>query len=437
MLIIFTCPLCLTTFLQRFKSNLAARGTFYYYTSKLKNRKHLLTFSKATISLLLALWLPSTSLAQGLSPHTPPSRDAVSNHLRAQPDSESQLLYLIQPSDRIIILRSTGKWYEVDIVTPQGLEYRGWIEGETPLERRRSPADEPIELEPVTKQEPQEPDLFWHSDRLRWFWSGELQEHLRVRVGAGAEQLDYQIQGVQDGELKDMPGYQFTSPLLSFAGELTALEAQVFGQNFGFPLRSRYQLGFHQVSFPVNFRANPEDEEPHELAGTGYQILTHHLEIEGGLSIRHSPHSQLSLENSIRFGFRFYETAPDLRKVDGKVVFRQTRLSGLPLAFETRIELLKRVNLSFRASLLLLSKMSESPEPAQQEESLRTQGLPWSADASLSYQWHPHWRLGISVSYFQAKGFHPGPSERLNGVHEDVEIELSSIRPLVELQAQF
>lgn len=369
--------------------------------------------------LILMGWSPLE--ATGLDPLKP--EQGLQGSLHTLPDSNSPKFREIAPTDRVVILRSQGEWYEVDVTSATGLEFRGWVRGGLAPER----------IAPVKSVESFKPAKAnpLKSDRFLWFWSGEIEEKAELAFLLGTESLRYKPTGTPLGPVTRISGYNFWG--LSFGGnaQLTLLETQFWNREFRWLLKGNYHYALFQVAF-----GNSPDL-PGEIQGASYRIQTHKFEILSMAELRPFVWSGGFLRTRMGAGYLSIDDSPDLRRTNrGNVVFSQIGFSGIvsPVEFEAQFAERYRGLLSF--SPVWLPSVTESPD-ASATNDLKTTGLHWLAKVYLQYRINHSLSVQGGAEYFSGKAKHPGESRRIDQLFEDVKIDFTSMRLVAGLGLHF
>lgn len=384
-------------------------------------KRFLNIFTIFALSLLPAFAWPSPLHSQGLNPLKP--QEGLSGSLHIAPDELSAKFREIQAEDRVIVLRSQGEWYEIDLVTPKGVEFRGWVRGALAPERAqpRLP-DETLRSDKIQPLQ---------SEKYQWFWSGEAQETARLGLLLGTEHLRFSPQGKPAGSVKTISGYRFWGFSVGSAAQLNILETELWSKKLRWLLGAHYQYGFFQVAFG-NSPALPVD-----VQGASYRIHTHQFRVESKAELRLLQWQRGYFNLKLGAGYLNFDDSPDLRRTDqGNVVFTQFSIAGLltPLEAEAQWAQNYRIGLSF--SPLWLARATENPD-ASANDSLKASGLSWIAKAFFEYQLSTHLSLSAQGDYLSAHAKHPGRSRRINADFDNVKIDVTSLRVLAGAQLHF
>jgi len=348
----------------------------------------------------------------GLDPLKPTT--ALSGYLRTQPDDQSPAFRELQATDKVRILRSEGAWYEVDVTSEKGIDFRGWVKGELAPERKV--IENPSEVMKAPKLNP------LRSDRFFWFWSGDVEETAQISLFLGAENLNYKPKGTPTGAVKSISGYNFFGFSLGGEASLTILETEMLRREFRWIVDGAYHYGFFQVAF------GNSPSLPGEIQGVSYRIHTQQFEIATKAEWRVSTWNQGFLRARIGAGYALYDDSPDLKRTSrGNVVFSQISFSGIisPIELETQFKNNYRILVGFTP--LWLPSVSENPD-ASATGNLKPDGLMWKAKTRFQYRVSPLVSLDAGADYFSGSAKHPGTSRRIDSDFTNVKIKASSIR---------
>lgn len=350
--------------------------------------------------------------------------------LKSEPRDDAPNLRKLQPEDQIHVLRSQGLWYEVDLVTNSGLEFRGWIKGDLPQELM--PGENKVSITNVMKEE--ESPL--KSKRFRWFWDRAWDERAYFNFQPGVQILKHNITGVDPSD-KDVviPGYNFTGLHLETATAFYLMKTQIKRLPIKWSLELDYAFGFFQVRFASNF--NPID-----VAGDAYRIQTHRLQLDSWIETKFNIKSSFSLEPGISLGYFFFEDAPDLKRTtNGDLIFTQIGMSALSLGIRNRFGWKDKVFITPRWNFFFLSDFKEYPNlyvgPRSSENSVAKNGSPLFFQILGEYRWTKSWSTILDLSYLQLFAKHKGPSRRIDVIYTDVEMELRQLKASLGLQFRY
>jgi len=352
------------------------------------------------------------SAQSGLDPLKPDS--PLTGYLHTQADDQSPAFRELKPTDRVRILRSEGVWYEVDVTSEKGIDFRGWVKGELAPERKE--IENPGEIMKAPKQNP------LRSDRFFWFWSGDIEETAQVSFFLGGENLSFSPKGTPTGGVKSISGYKFFGFSLGTEAALSILETELFNREFRWILDGAYHYGFFQVAF------GNSPSLPGEIQGVSYRIHTQQFEIATKAELRLMRWSQGFLKARLGAGFFLFDDSPDLKRTNrGNVVFSQISFSGIISPLELEAQFKNNYRILFSFSPLWLPSVSENPD-ASATGNLKSDGLNWRAKSRFQYRFSPLVSFDGGADYFSATAKHPGSSRRIDSDFTNVKIKLSSIR---------
>jgi hypothetical protein len=384
-------------------------------------KRFLNIFTVFALSLPLALTWPSPLCSQGLDPLKP--QEGLSGSLHIAPDESSAKFREIQAEDRVSVLRSQGEWYEIDLVTPKGVEFRGWVRGALAPERAQPRL--PVETLQSEKIQPLQ------SEKYRWFWSGEAQETAKVSLFLGTENLKFSPKGAPTGSVKTISGYKFWGFSVGPAAQLSVLETEVWTKNLRWLLSGQYQYGFFQVAFG-NSPALPAD-----VQGASYRIHTHQFRVESKAELRLLQWQRGYFNLKLGAGYLSFDDSPDLRRTDqGNVVFTQFSIAGLLTPLEAEAQWAQNYRIGFSFSPIWLARATENPD-ASASDQLKASGLSWIGKAFFEYQLSDHLSLSAQGAYLSARAKHPGRSRRINADFDNVKIDVRSLQVLAGAQLHF
>jgi len=355
----------------------------------------LLAQPEATNSLTATNTLTAPIPSGGLQPLRPPAGTTLQRSLRISPHDGAPSLREIQSTDRVVYLRTQGPWYEVDLRTAEGLEYRGWLKGELPVERTPPPPPPPM------AQKPEMPNPLL-SDEIIWFWDKRADSFGSLKFSSGFQNIQYSLSGLDNtgSRINVPPGYNFFGWNFSLAGEFIPLQTNLLSRLLYPVIRGTYSFGFHRVSFSNPFPTVPE------VAGKGYQINTNTYSIEGLTRFQALRFARGDLTIGLGIGFYFHEMAPDLEPIDGgafagQVVFSDTTFSSLTIPLEFRVRFLERFFVEPRVWYFVTPDFGDN---ASGTPDIKSSGLPIRASFTGGWNFAGHWWVEGDVDYFTAKG---------------------------------
>lgn len=383
--------------------------------------------------------IQTPAASESLQAFRPPAGTTVEPKLFLEPNDKAPILRQLQSTDRIVYLRTRENWYEVDLKTQEGLEFRGWLKGSKPVERELPAASEipkAFEKKPTQTEDP------FKVKGVTWFWSDDAKHWGALRFGMGMQNIFYRLKGdVTDSTTGAVtrgqtirPGYNFFGWHLYFQPEFIPLETKLWGKTLMGILRANYEFGLHRVSF-----SNPFVEEP-GVAGKAYSILTNLFEIEGLARYRAGEFKRGFLQFGLGLGFLYYETSPDLEPVPniagavnpGQVIFADTGLTALTIPVEVWFQFLDHFYVQPRVSLFLMPEFRSS---ASGTPGLKASGLPLSLEGTFGYQWSDSWALEAGGRFLSAKGSGDASSStRLGNTYANGNVDMSYWRGSIGLR---
>jgi len=354
--------------------------------------------------------------------------------LHIQPSDDSSALRDVQATDKIGILRSEGEWYEVDLETQEGIEFRGWLRGGLPSQRQAP------QLPPPTPKQARKELKPIQSKTINWFWSRMEEDHGSLSFVAGFQQLKYFLTGLQDinsvSTRVTAPGYDFAGIDLGLVGRFNIMEAPILNRKLKWYFDLRYNYGFLSVTFGNNSLGTGQSV-PTELEGTAYRITTHNLKASTGISWQFATWSGGDLTGNIGAGIFYLESAPDLRRTDSnQIVFTQISLLSFLQRTGLEIKFMDRMSLGAGLGLILLPSFSEDPKSAG-AASFESSGLPYLIDGNFRFWLSKNWSALLMAELFQSKAIQTGTSSRLGSDYEDLTAELSYYKLLAGIGFHF
>lgn len=379
--------------------------------------------------LLTALLIAQDVIAPGgLQPLRPPAGTTLSRSLRIAPNDLAPSLRELADTDLVSYLRTEGPWYEVDVRSKEGLEFRGWLKGVLPTERT-PPVISPAA--PIQKVEQPNP---LNVEGVTWFWQPEAKEHGAFRLTTGFQKISYTLNGNVNGTKQAVPpGYDFMGWSLGVAAEFIPLQTRLFNRVFFPVIRGNYSYGLHRVSF-----SNPFPNVP-EVAGKAYQISTNSYSLEGVARLRVFEFKGGYFQFGLGLGFLYYEVQPDLDPIqggnfNGQVIFLDTAFSSLTVPFEIYVRAFDDFYLEPRITLCALPNLSEN---ASGTPGMKTEGMPLQIELNVGYFLSSRWALELESEFLSLKGQSSGTATRLGTTYSDGEMDLSYQRYIVGLRYHF
>lgn len=356
--------------------------------------------------------------------------------LRASPEDSGGILRQLQPTDSIQVLRSQNDWFEVDLTTQEGLQFRGWLKGGLPIERQVQAKPQ----EPAPQQDRQASRKPLRSERFKWVWFGEIDDAFSLGVYGGFQKLRFTTTGLQtvgdESSRIAAPGFDFNGFDLGGQLRFTLMSTEVGGRELRWENLAAYSYGLFSVSFGTGSLGDGSTI-PAELQGVGYSIATQRFKFFSGADYQVLKNQQFSLHGLFDLGMLFFESAPDLRRTDqGNIVFTQLEL----LYFAPRLGLAtnfrERFTLDVRAAPLFIGSVKEQPVPTG-ENQMEAQGIGLFIDALASYRINDHWSATLGVEWIKAKGKKTGTSNRINETYTNLEAAISNQKFLAGITTHF
>jgi len=332
--------------------------------------------------------------------------------LRAQPDPESSAIRDIRPDDQVTILRSEGEWYEVDVVNPHGLLFRGWVRGRISEERAAPPRPER-----AAEPERQRPMDYFVDPDWRWFWDGKMDHAFELRLGFGVQGLwtDWAVQPAQEDS--SPPSNRLNGMSLTGAGKLSVLQFDAAPGTWTSGLQFDYHFGFFQLNF-ASVSSIPED-----LRGVGYQVKSHRLQANAFQSLKRPLSESWTGEYSAGLGIFYVESAPDLKNSQVADGFVFTQLSAFSPLLRLGAEFSRKESLRLGLHTgILLPSWSESP--SQSVNPLKRSGIPLWFQAHADYSFTPTWAVFLSLDALNLKASQE-ESTRLGVAYDQVQLNFS------------
>lgn len=342
----------------------------------------------------------------------------VSSELRYGPSENAPIVRNLQSSDRYKVLRSQGEWFEVDVLSESGLEFRGWIRGGLPLERQATPL--PPEKKQLAKTQKPSP---LRSSQLRWLWFGEIENKGHVHLGLGLKNLKFTSTGLQDiggsSERISAPGYDLMGLDIHLDTRLTLLETELYHKPMSWFAGISYEFGFFSVTFGGG-SLNEQTAIPTELEGVGYSVKTHNLKALTGARYELRKWQDGSFSTELAAGLFYLESSPDLRRTDaGNVVFTKIQMMSplLKLNFDLHFKTKYQAQLGF--GLPFFESFTEETGNANEAE-FKTKSFSYLIDLKLAYKLSEKWSVFSKSEVFQSQLKKAGTSLRINESYEEL-----------------
>ena len=401
------------------------KDRFFWFASPLKAEMILIMhcLAAAAYALSLIAQLPSetpqttssgpvsATPGTGLTPLRPEQNSLVGLDLRSEPSDQAPSVKTIGSDDQITFLRSQGPWYEIDLKSTEGLEFRGWVKADL-ASARRLPEPAPIvqktkELKPLT------------SEKFVFFWDKRVKERGSLKISSGLQQISYSLSGVvAGGERQNIsPGYNFYGGHFALEGEFVPMTLALGSSLELSPtIRGSYAYGLHRVSF-----SNPFTDVP-EISGQAYSIDTHSFLIEGFGSLNRTFSESFRLQLKPGLGYFYHEVSPDLDPIPGgsELVFVEQVTTALTLPVELSAQFLSRFYASLLFRPLVFTSFKETPEVSPK---IKLSGFSWMAGSLLGWRLRQAFALELGINLMDLKAKGSGAASRLGNDFEDGEVK--------------
>ncbi len=341
------------------------------------------------------------------------------------PSEDAVTLRTLTNSDRILYLRTQNDWYEVDVWTEDGLRFRGWLKGNLPLERQPPPH---VERRPdVSKLDP------LRSEKYFWFWTGKLKETSFFKFNLGMVNIAYDLTGIQNSSRTNIFSYAFNGLSAGVDGTLRILEIPFFNRLFYWDANVSYAFGFFRLGFD-----NPYPEAP-EVAGKGYEILTHTYAIDSLAHVEINKWKDGEFSTGLGLGFFHHEVAPDLEPLTqapyaGQSIFINSSFSSTAIPIKIKARFFEDWRLQILYKYFLFPGLSEE---ATFTPNLSSSGFPLYFQTDIHCALGDHWGLSFAAEYFNVDGKGTGSSQRLDKTYSDGNLNLSFYRALLGVHLRY
>ena len=374
------------------------------------------------ISIGVAYGQPAS---EGLQPFRPPAGTKVSDKLRLEPNDDAVLLREIKPTDKLSVLRSNDNWYEIDVTTPEGLTFRGWVKGVIAAERLPPPPPPPA---PMTEPKPSP----FESSKYLWFWSDQIKEKGSLVLQLGMQDLTYSLNGIQSGTRSSVYKSDFLGIAIGARASFTLLETRLFDDPFFVVLEGSYHYALSRLSFSAGF-------EVPEVAGKGYEITVNTYSGDLMAKYRFIQQPSFSLQAGLGVGYYYHEIAPDLEPIqggtyNGKLIFVQTSFGGFILPFVIEGTAWENFSFGVRISPIFFADLSES---GLQTPKLKSSGLPMVVSANLGYRLNKYFSMEVEGEQLKISGTSTGTGERLNKTYTDAHLSTTYQRAYLGFRFHF
>lgn len=337
----------------------------------------------------------------------------LSGKLHSSPDEQSSSYREIQADDKVEVLRSQGPWFEVDVTSAQGFQFRGWVKSEAlPMPQKDLP-----ELDRAAPSSAQRSAL--DSEKYFWIGSDRIEEKFSLAIQVGFTNLTNSIAGTPSSGTNSPIDYSFNGFSLLVDSDLVLLETPAWGPEFRWLLDLRYRFAFFQVEFG-NAAAIPVD-----IRGAGYNVRNQNLRFVTRSDFRVAYWRSGFYRVGLGAGFFFSEIAPDLKRTQlGNVVFTSLTWMGPLLQLDHQIQFFDRFRVSNTFGVVLFPSVSESPD-VDVSGSLKNSGFPLYFSGKFEYRWTRFFSLQGSGEYLLAAAKHSGESTRVNQNFNNVKFDVS------------
>ncbi|MGA0164781.1 MAG: hypothetical protein ACO3LE_11175, partial [Bdellovibrionota bacterium] len=276
--------------------------------------------------------------------------DQFFEELRAAPDLEAAFLLKLNSRYQIIVLREEGDWIEVDALSPENFEFRGWIK------KRAIPAAPPVREISVIQKEKEEASPI-ESEKFRWFWEADWNDRGEWGLPLGIQNIRLSQTGEteEDGSVL-IPGYQFSGFSLGSSLRFSIFETYWRSYRSRLQVEASYQWGFYQVRFASNF-------DPIDVAGDAYNLQTHRYQTHLWQDMRFLLGSSFVVTPALGFGYLYFESAPQLKRTDvGDIIFTENSLSAFLMSLRAQLNWKDKIYILPSLHLPLFSTVTETPE---------------------------------------------------------------------------
>lgn len=386
-----------------------------------------LTYSLSFLALSQNMFAQAPSSPEALQPLRPGGK--VKTELRSSPSDTAPVLRRLRRSDQIQILRSEGLWYEVDVRSKEGIEYRGWVKGPPPKERTAP------ELPPATAKLEKRNRKALGEGKARWFWLGNMNDPGSISLAAGYQSLKYLVNGLRDinGEQvrSAAPGFDFGGFDIGTKIDFGVFETDFGSSEFRWSVHLRYNFGRYGVKFGTNALQIPDD-----LEGASYTIITHNLKVENRTSYEFTNWQTGFFRGVAGLGLFYLESAPDLRETSSGIVFTQLGMSGILTRLGLEAQFSEKYRMGVGAASVFLSNYSEAPQAAGTSQ-FEDKNFPLIFDGEFRAFFAEHWAGFLSGEYFTTKLKQSGDTARLGVAFSDLNADYSYLRVVAGLGYHF
>jgi hypothetical protein len=364
------------------------------------------------------LEVPELTPPNALQPFAPTQN--LRGLMRIEPTLSSPAIRQIKESDQIEILRSSGEWYEVDVLSQEGINFRGWVQGDLAIERQ--PVAAPEFLPEDQRAKPKE---FFIDEGFRWFFSGRIEQPLDLRLGLGAQNLRTNWTGRVTTPGEDdpnPPSSQLTGIDVQLGLKLRVLQWNSPHGEWTSGVRADYHLGHYQVNFAS------DSSIPVGLRGSAYKVRTHRFSGDIYQSLRRRLNANWHWEPEVGLGAFYLESSPDLKAGDDdQVIFTQLSMTAPLLRFGAGFQRKENLRLQVDTGLLIFPNWSETPSNLS-PRAIKRSGIPLWLRLQGDYFWMPWIGTFVGSEVVMVKAQQEGPSLRSGTFYDQVKLSLGQIR---------
>lgn len=357
--------------------------------------------------------------------------DRFFEDLRAAPNLEAATLLKLNSRYQISVLREEGDWIEVDVLSPENFEFRGWIK------KRSIPATPPVrEISVIQKEKDGEEEVSpIASEKFRWFWEADWNDRGEWSLPLGIQNIRLSQTGETeaDGSVS-IPGYQFSG--FSFGSGIRFSIFETYWRSYRSRLQveASYQWGFYQVRFASNF-------DPIDVAGDAYNLQTHRYQTHLWQNMRFLLGSSFSVTPALGLGYLYFESAPQLKRTNaGDIIFTENSLSAFVMSLRAGLNWKEKIYILSSLHLPLFSTVTETPESfsgSGDRTLLKRSSFPLFIQLETDYRWSPAWSTGLKASYLNFKAAHAGPTKRVDQIYNSAKLQFSNWELLLNLKFFF
>lgn len=358
----------------------------------------------------------------GLSPLKPPPGTTYSRELRVSPTADAAVLKEITLEDKVVFLRSDGVWYEVEVISKEGLNFRGWVKGELALERAAPIMQPSVAGTKSAEKNPLE------SDRYLWLWSGRISDKGSIHLDLGMQKLQYKLTGLQSGSRNTIYKYDFSGLSTGLAFDLSLLQMTLWNRAAFWTFESAYHYGMYRLTLGPQF-------EVAEVRGAGYQINTHTFSANSFFKYEIYSSANSYVRLALGLGFYMFDVSPDLNPVQNTLLFVETTTQGIAIPFKVEGKFAEDFMYSAGATAILGAGFSED---GTQSPGISADSIPLIFSGSFGYRWADHWSSDLTAEMMTAKGKGSSASStRISQTYTDAKIDLSYLRAHANLKYHF